>query len=145
VRGAGLIALEVVDENAGLTNPEFVRGAKAVAFPQEIHEVYPSASTDGPDRFDLGCCGWSWAWSIWELGWRRVGAVRDPGTSDRGVGADFDDFLLSGLGIGAVSEPCDLILDGLLTRLIRTLDDDLEAFAVLKKRAVEFRFDMARG
>jgi hypothetical protein len=51
--------------------------------------------------------------------------------------------LCGGLGAGVVSESRDLVGHGLLARLVGTLDDDLEALVVLKKGAVEFRFDMA--
>jgi hypothetical protein len=53
VRWCLLVALQFVDERAGLSDAKFVCGGEPVAIPKQVHEIDTAASTDSPDRFDL--------------------------------------------------------------------------------------------
>jgi hypothetical protein len=65
--------------------------------------------------------------------------------------ADLDDFLrlgmrLTGIALVAVmSQPSDLVLDGLLARLVGPLHDDLKALVILEQAGIEFGLDGATG
>jgi len=53
-----------------------------------------------------------------------------------------------GLAVSALAvmyQPSDLVLNGLLTRLVGLLDDDVKALAVLEQAGIEFCLDGASG
>ncbi len=64
-----------------------------------------------------------------------------------GARSDFDNFLMGVLAVGlaVIGQPSDLVLDGLLARLVSPLHDDLKALVVLEERAVQFSLDRATG
>ena len=153
-RAASLIALQFVDEVARLPDAEFVRGGQAEAFPEHPNEVDLPASSDGPDGFDLRSRGGTGAGGVTEDGTVGVTCLgtfgRDRNAPNRRARADLDDFLRLGVGLAGFALPVagesgDLVFDGLLTRLVGPLDDDLEALAVLEQAGIEFCLDGASG
>ena len=111
-------------------------------------------------------CAWLTGWDAREGAWLRV---CDPfvvwGSAEKGLGAvgagrgrEILDAGLAGGGVGGAVmdravlaravvalEPGDLVLDGLLARLVRAPDDHLEALGVVQERAVEFGLNGATG
>ena len=137
------VALEFVDEVAGLPDAQFVGCLEAEPVPQQAHEVDLPPATNGPNRPDLRSRGRTGAGLIREL-WGREPV--DGGSLDSRACTHLDDFLrLAGIALGFSGQPADLVLDGLLALPVGPLHDDLEACSVTEQGRVEFRFDMARG
>jgi len=152
-----LVALQLIDEVAGLPNAEFVRGGQAVALAKLADQVDLTAAADGPDRPDLTGRSGTGAGLVAEdgtVGRARVGTVgralsrrdaRDRGAADGRAGADLDDLLRLGDFRAVAGQPGDLVLHGLLARLVGPTHDDLKALGVVEEAGVEFGLDGAGG
>jgi hypothetical protein len=72
---------------------------------------------------------------------------------DGRAGANLDDLAGFSLGVGdfvdialaCTGQPADLVLHGLLTRLVGPLHDDLKALVILEQAGIEFGLDGATG
>ena len=109
---------------------------------------------DGPESTNLRSRSGTRARGVTEDG--TVGLTclctvgRDRNAPNGRARADLDHFLRLGVGLvgfvrAVACESGDLVLDGLLARLVRPLHDRLKTLAVMEQGAVEFSLDGAGG